>query len=138
MNKHVTLTSMKKRTRKKSRKHWSPSSDAATETFRKSLGALSGKSPTLESFHSGLASLVQGTSARTKGNSKPKRPPKTEALKEAEKMVDDARTPIGSVLAADETKEGEREPLPKNPSGLGSPLRPTNGQADAEGSEAKT
>ena len=47
-----------------------------------------------------MASLVQGTSAGTKGNSKPKRPPKTAALEKAEKMVEDATTPYGSVVAA--------------------------------------
>ena len=96
---HVTFHSRKVR-RKKSLKHWTPSSEAVAETFRRNIDALSKKSRNLESFHHGLASLVQGTSAKTMGNSKPKRPPKTAELERAEKMVDDATTPLGSVTAA--------------------------------------
>ena len=85
---------------KPSLKHWSPSSETVAKTFRKSIDALSKNCANLESFHSGLASLVQGTSACTKGNSKPKRLPKTAALEKAEKMVEDATTPFGSVVTA--------------------------------------
>ena len=81
-------------------KHWAPSSEAVAETFRRSIDALSRKSQNLESFHRGLASLVQGTSAKTMGNSRPKRPAKSAELEQAEQMVNDAITPLGSVTAA--------------------------------------
>ena len=38
----------------------------------------------------------------------------------------------------DEIKKGQREPVTEGRKGLGSPLRTTNGQADAKSPEAKT
>jgi hypothetical protein len=47
-----------------------------------------------------LTSLVQDTSATTRANSRPKRPPKSAALEKAEQLVDEAKNPMESVLAA--------------------------------------
>ena len=96
---HVKCFSRKKR-RKESLKHWTRSSEAIAEQIRGSIDALSRESHTLGSFHYGLASLVQDTSAKTKGNSRPKRPPKSVELERAEQMVKEATTPMGSAVAA--------------------------------------
>jgi hypothetical protein len=97
--KHMTVKTTRTR-RKKSKKYGKPDTDVTAEAFRRKLENLSESSSGLESFHTGLTSLVQDTSASTRGHSKPKRPAKSEALVKAEKLVEDATTPLGSVLAA--------------------------------------
>ena len=61
---------------------------------------LSGRSATLKSFQEGMVSLIQGTPSRAKGNSRPTRPTKTAEQTAADKMVEEASTPLGSVYAA--------------------------------------
>jgi hypothetical protein len=97
--KHMTIKATRKR-RKKSKKCWKPVTDLTAEAFNRKLEYLSESSPSLESFHSRLTSLVQDTLASTRGDSRPKRPAKSEALVQAEKLVEDAVDPLGSVLAA--------------------------------------
>ena len=47
-----------------------------------------------------MVSLIQGTPSRAKGNSRPTRPTKTAEQTAADKMVEEASTPLGSVCAA--------------------------------------
>ena len=97
---HVTFIKEKKRRRTKSKKHWAPSTEAAATTFRGNVELLSGRSATLKTFQEGMVSLIQGTPSRTKGNSRPIRPQKTAEQTAAERMVEEAQTPLGSVYAA--------------------------------------
>jgi hypothetical protein len=63
--KHMTIKATRKR-RKKSKKCWKPVTDLTAEAFNRKLEYLSESSPSLESFHSRLTSLVQDTLASTR------------------------------------------------------------------------
>ena len=96
---HMTFTREKKE-KNKSHKHWAPSTEAAAAKFRDNVDLVSGRSATLKTLQEELVSLIQGTPSRTKGNSRPVRPEKTAEQTAADKMVEGARTPLGSVYAA--------------------------------------
>ena len=94
---HMTFTREKKKKRTKSHKHWAPSTEAATAKFRDNVDLVSGRSATLKTLQEELVSLIQGTPSHTKGNSRPIRPEKTAEQTAADKMVEEAKTPLGSV-----------------------------------------